>query len=303
MRSVIGTASLVLAGCMLSEGIQVYHRIDRAAIALVDDDVFLFSEHGYVEECVDHCMDGSERNHAYRLYSMRASTGKRTLLASDSGKPIASVYIKPYLYLPSPAPDSVIRVRPETNTRDTVANGFGLFRNPYSQAYLSSRGKYAVIRACSDIACETSLYDAADRALSGHTSVTDYSMYLDDDSLVLYGLGGIPDTDRIKIYAYHVPSGTRDSATLPGKYQSGIPLDDGSQILLYRNASGIHMFPELANAKLKAHLDALAEMEWWAGLFLDPVSGAYVHADTDFLYYGNLYTGKRKKILATRESD
>jgi hypothetical protein len=97
-------------------------------------------------------------------------------------------------------------------------------------------------------------------------------------------------------------AGAKESGTRPGRYQSGIVLDDGSQFLLYRNANGVHMFPEIANAELERHLDALAGMTWYQGLSLNPVSGAYFQIEGDALYSGNLYTGKRKRIITTGES-
>lgn len=295
---------MLVSGCMLTDqGIRVYHRTERANFTMVDDDVFLYGEHSYDEECIDNCTDGSTRNHAYRLYSMKASTGRRILLASDSGNPRPSLFIKPFLYLPSTSSDSIIRVQPETDARVTVANRAGLFRHIHSQSYLSSSGKYAVLRECPGNACVTSLYDAADQSRFNTTSIVEYSMYLEDDSLVLYGMDGVPDTDRVKVYAYHVLTGVKVAGTREGKYASGINLDDGSQILLYRNASGVHMFPEIANAKLKEHLPALAEMEWYQGLSLNPVSGAYFQIEGSHLYSGNLYTGKRKQLHPIRSSD
>src|SRR4051812_14966336 len=85
-----GIAALLFSGCMDS-GLTNYHVIERGGFTMADDDLFLFGEHGYDEECIDNCSDESTRNHIYRLYSMRASTGGKTLLASDSASRMASV--------------------------------------------------------------------------------------------------------------------------------------------------------------------------------------------------------------------
>ncbi len=283
------------------------HRTERALLGVVDDSNLVYSETRFDEECVGACSDTRVSHRVEWIYALNLASGRAVELARDT-LALRTGFIRPYVYRESPG-DSLIRIDPFTLEQTTLARPFGSFPGPRAQAYLASGGKFLMVHDCAGAVCLSTVYDAVSREWIHAVPLSSSSLYLDPDSLVLYGLNDAQapmDSTRIPVYAYTLADGAEGlnhGLQLSGKYLFTFRLYGGSGVLLYRDSTALRMFPDVRDQRFRNRLESLAALPGTSEPVVNPESGAYFQTEGGRLLAGNLFTGMSKPLFELSLSD